>query len=177
MLRVAVHRTLATCSSIHFTSSLLTVLLPLMILHWTVVLMLSEVTPACWRQKPDAVSSSLDVSAVPALLTAGMRPKHLSQTICSHLLQASGLAEVITEQLSRSTTPGMQHLSFTYFCSILPQVVCLSKLKLFVVPDAQMRRTQYCTQNPGNLSDHSLHFQLADSVTLPPLTILALTAI
>jgi hypothetical protein len=88
--------------------------------------MLCEVIPACWRQKPDAVFL-LDVFRVPALLSSSGRHEagSTSQTRCSHLLQASGLAEVITEHFAvflSITTPCMQHLTFTYVRSILPQV-------------------------------------------------------
>jgi hypothetical protein len=85
------------------------------------------------------------------------------------LLQASGLAEVITEQILKIFDHPWHAAPVIHIFLQHPASGSLFvPLKLFTVPDAQMRRTQYCTQNPGNLSDHSLHFQLADSVTLPP---------
>jgi hypothetical protein len=114
------------------------------------------VTPLAGGRNPDAVSS-LDVSAVPAADSAGMRPKHLSdymQSLVTGVWPGRGDHRAT---FKINDHPWHAAPVIHIFCSILPQVAFACPLKLFAVPDAQMRRTQYCrTQNPGNFL--TIHF-------------------
>jgi hypothetical protein len=84
--------------------------------------MLSEVFPACWRQKPGRGVLPSTFLAVPAADSAGMRPKHLSdymQSLVTGVWPGRGDHRVT---LKINDHPWHAAPVIHIFCSILPQV-------------------------------------------------------